>query len=1009
MADGQVLIDSKINTAGVTKGAAEIKKAMEQTAQQVNKAADTIEKGFEDVNYKKAFEKLPKEFQSAYTKIEMIRANDLTDNEAKAKQIAAVYEALGDDQVSAQKKAWAIIEAETTDGSHKVIDDLQAISSEAEKTGEKVKDIPLADLFKTQITATFAVDFLREMGRTAVEVGKQAVQVAADINASNAQFEQTFKGIEKTARDSLNKISKEVGITATRMQNSYTKIFAFTKSVGADQEQALDISSRALRAAADSAAYYDVSMEEATETLQSFLKGNYENDAALGIAATETTRNAKANELYAKSFQELSEAQKVDVLLAMVEAGNEASGALGQAAREADSWTNVLGELQEAWRLLLGVMGDPLLEGLIPVIQGITGVLQELSNTAASVELFDNLGDYKETLSGLDEEFNATSEAIEKNAAMAELYKERLLELEREGFDKNSAAAREYANAVDALNAIYPELNLKIDEATGKLTANSKAMLSNLDAMKKKAVYAAYEEKYTAALKAQADAIVAVQTAEKELQAVQTERNALEQQLMEMTGKSAQDLAYLYGNMSLAVHDLTSEEFALYNQIVQLIKEEKNLTNGVEEGNEAISQQDTALEELQGEMENAGNAAGVLTDAENEVAAATETAAESQEDLAKRFQDAKASAMDALNSTVGLFSELKFESKATTEEVIANWQTQQEAFTNYAQNLQKAIDMGLDEALVQQLADGSTQSMEYLQLLVTDSNVKVEEINAAFQNLSGAKDTAATAMAGIKENIAVELEGVGESVNTALTTVGEGAAAAMSEAATQITINFTTPVQEDVQNLGGVIEETFSNAAETMQESWGDKAQWFQSNVESPIKTSTESIGSTMLSTLSSMESETAAAWNRMVQDVQNAINRMQSSINSLTGKTVNVTVNKTGSGASAINSTGYDGLAYTPDAVSAVPAGIPMLATGAVIPPNAPFFAMLGDQTNGRNLEAPEKLIRQIIQEEVGEIVVRNEINFVGELAALARILYPEIQSEAQRIGPSLAEEVRT
>ena len=84
------------------------------------------------------------------------------------------------------------------------------------------------------------------------------------------------------------------------------------------------------------------------------------------------------------------------------------------------------------------------------------------------------------------------------------------------------------------------------------------------------------------------------------------------------------------------------------------------------------------------------------------------------------------------------------------------------------------------------------------------------------------------------------------------------------------------------------------------------------------------------------------------------------------------------------------------------------MLATGAVIPPNAPFFAMLGDQTNGRNLEAPEKLIRQIIQEEMGEIVVRNEINFVGELAALARILYPEIQSEAQRIGPSLAEEVR-
>lgn len=43
----------------------------------------------------------------------------------------------------------------------------------------------------------------------------------------------------------------------------------------------------------------------------------------------------------------------------------------------------------------------------------------------------------------------------------------------------------------------------------------------------------------------------------------------------------------------------------------------------------------------------------------------------------------------------------------------------------------------------------------------------------------------------------------------------------------------------------------------------------------------------------------------------------------------------------------------------------IPYLATGAVIPPNAPFLATLGDQRNGQNLEAPEGLIRQIFREE--------------------------------------------
>ena len=46
------------------------------------------------------------------------------------------------------------------------------------------------------------------------------------------------------------------------------------------------------------------------------------------------------------------------------------------------------------------------------------------------------------------------------------------------------------------------------------------------------------------------------------------------------------------------------------------------------------------------------------------------------------------------------------------------------------------------------------------------------------------------------------------------------------------------------------------------------------------------------------------------------------------------------------------------------------MLASGAVIPPNAPFAAILGDQRNGRNLEAPEGLIRQIFQEEMAEFL---------------------------------------
>lgn len=50
---------------------------------------------------------------------------------------------------------------------------------------------------------------------------------------------------------------------------------------------------------------------------------------------------------------------------------------------------------------------------------------------------------------------------------------------------------------------------------------------------------------------------------------------------------------------------------------------------------------------------------------------------------------------------------------------------------------------------------------------------------------------------------------------------------------------------------------------------------------------------------------------------------------------------------------------------ISSIP--IPRLAQGAVIPPNREFMAVLGDQSSGNNLEAPEGLIRKIVREESG------------------------------------------
>lgn len=225
------------------------------------------------------------------------------------------------------------------------------------------------------VIAAFSVSAIKNFGQNLIEQ-------AAKVNASNAQFTQTFKSLESEARASISEVAKESGILETRLQGTGSQLYAFAKASGMDSADALKMMKTALKTAADSAAYYDRSLEDTAESLRSFLKGNYANDAALGVSATETTRNAAANRMYGQSFMELSEAQKQLVLLDMVQQANAASGAMGQAAREADGWENVTGNLKEAWSQLLASLGQPILQGAVNIVKKLTEWISKLAQWA---------------------------------------------------------------------------------------------------------------------------------------------------------------------------------------------------------------------------------------------------------------------------------------------------------------------------------------------------------------------------------------------------------------------------------------------------------------------------------------------------------------------------------------------------------------------------------------------------------------------------------------------------
>lgn len=128
--------------------------------------------------------------------------------------------------------------------------------------------------------------------------------------------------------------------------------------------------------------------------------------------------------------------------------------------------------------------------------------------------------------------------------------------------------------------------------------------------------------------------------------------------------------------------------------------------------------------------------------------------------------------------------------------------------------------------------------------------------------------------------------------------------------------------------------------------------------------------------------------WNTIVGVLEAAVNLIIKGINWLISKLNSLLENSLLAKGLDLIGIEFRGIPQIPEV------HIPRLAQGAVIPPNRKFMAVLGDQRNGTNIEAPADLIRQIVREEINNFGGGEDITikFTGDLAQLARVLSPEI-----------------
>lgn len=273
----------------------------------------------------------------------------------------------------------------------------------AKKFGDELDDAKITaadfgDILRANILSDVIVSGFQKLADYAKDFASGTIEAAANANALASQMEQTFGALKGEADAAIGRVAKNSGILETRLQGAAAQIYAFARSSGGDAKESLQLMETALQAAADSAAYYDKSLDQTVETMQSFLKGNFANDAALGLSATETTRNAAATKLFRKEYNKLTEIQKQKVLLSMVTDAQKLSGAMGQAAREADGWENVQGNLNETVKQFQAQVGKPVLKNLIPIVQTITEKFSAWQKSVNWTKFNKQVGDAFDTI-----------------------------------------------------------------------------------------------------------------------------------------------------------------------------------------------------------------------------------------------------------------------------------------------------------------------------------------------------------------------------------------------------------------------------------------------------------------------------------------------------------------------------------------------------------------------------------------------------------------------------------
>lgn len=231
----------------------------------------------------------------------------------------------------------------------------------------------LTKLAKLAATA-FAVDKIVDFSKQAIQLGSDVAEVQ---NVVDVAFGDMSSAVDEFAQNAITNFGMSE-LAAKRTASTY---MAMARNMGLSQAEAAEMSLTLTGLTGDVESFYNISQELADIKLKSVFTGETETLKDLGIVMTQANLEAFAlSQGITKSISAMSQAELVTLRYNFVL--DQLSLASGDFIRTQDSWANQTRILSMQWEQFMSIVGQALIQVLLPVVQTLNRIVSALIDMA---------------------------------------------------------------------------------------------------------------------------------------------------------------------------------------------------------------------------------------------------------------------------------------------------------------------------------------------------------------------------------------------------------------------------------------------------------------------------------------------------------------------------------------------------------------------------------------------------------------------------------------------------